>query len=109
MFSDLSKPSRIGWRTGAIIHELEREVELQTSPEYRALLATLMETERQLRREQQRKAAGAAGGGAVWRMADLRAERERVRRRSVRRVCACVCLPADMPCLNTRRCAKSSR
>ena len=93
MFSDLSKPSRIGWRTGAIIHELEREVELQTSPEYRALLATLMETERQLRREQQRKAAGAAGGGAVWRMADLRAERERVRRTACG-VCAHVCLRA---------------
>ena len=79
VFSDLSKPSRIGWRTGAIIHELEREVSLQTSPEYRALLATLMETERLLRREQEAKAAGAAGGGAAWRMADLRAQRERVR------------------------------
>jgi HAD superfamily 5'-nucleotidase-like hydrolase len=92
VFSDLSKPSRIGWRTGAIIHELEREVGLQTSPEYRALLATLMETERLLRREQERKAAGEAGGGAAWRMADLRAERERVRAAMRLRACAC-CLP----------------
>jgi len=78
VFSDLSKPSRIGWRTGAIIHELEREVSLQMSAEYRALLSTLMETERLLRSEQE-TVGGAAGGGAAWRLADLRAERERVR------------------------------
>ncbi len=79
VFSDLSKPSRIGWRTGAIINELEREVELQCSPEYRALLASLMETERLLRQEQANKVRGVVSGGTPSRMADLRAERERVR------------------------------
>lgn len=29
MFSDLSKPNRAGWRTGAVIHELEREARRQ--------------------------------------------------------------------------------
>ena len=103
VFSDLSKPSRIGWRTGAIIHELEREVSLQMSPEYRALLATLMETERQLRREQERKAAGVAGGGAAWRMADLRSERERVRRMHCAPVFFRLTCPAGLtPCAQVR-------
>lgn len=81
VFSDLSKPSRIGWRTGAIINELEREVELQSSPEYRALLSTLMDTERQLRNEQASKVKGAAGGGASWRLSTAAqlAQREQMR------------------------------
>jgi len=75
VFSDLSKPSRIGWRTGAIIRELEREVQLQTSPPYKDLLATLMTIERTLRVEQcNRGAVGQPGA-----MAALRSERERTR------------------------------
>ena len=73
VFSDLSKPSRIGWRTGAIIRELEREVELQVSPEYRKLLRALHNTEERLQEEQTH---GVRRAGA---MAALRVERERVR------------------------------
>ena len=98
VFSDLSQPQRIGWRTGAIIKELEREVELQLSDEYRALLSGLSEAERLMRSEQVchqcllllcvryfcshgvalqvRKATSGAGGQAVpWRLAQVMRER----------------------------------
>lgn len=46
LFSDLMEPSiREGWRTGVIIKELEKEVEIQNSPEYRSGLSELMATE----------------------------------------------------------------
>ncbi|XP_078439545.1 HAD-superfamily hydrolase, subfamily IG, 5'-nucleotidase [Wolffia australiana] len=35
LFSDLSGPSRAGWRTAAIIHELEKEIEIQNKESYR--------------------------------------------------------------------------
>lgn len=34
VFSDLSRPNRHGWRTGAIIHELEREARHARHAEY---------------------------------------------------------------------------
>eukprot|EP00026_Physarum_polycephalum_P003254 Phypoly_transcript_03264.p2 GENE.Phypoly_transcript_03264~~Phypoly_transcript_03264.p2 ORF type:complete len:242 (+),score=24.47 Phypoly_transcript_03264:1745-2470(+) len=46
LFSDLMEPSiREGWRTGVIIKELEKEVEIQNSPEYRSGLSELLATE----------------------------------------------------------------
>lgn len=74
VFSDLSKPSRIGWRTGAIIRELEREVQLQLSPRYKELLSALLATEQALRAEQ-----GSGRPGRLGAMAALRMERERLR------------------------------
>lgn len=71
VFSDLSKPSRIGWRTGAIIHELEREVALQTSGPYRRLLAELQTAEHALRTSEP--------GTPFARVAQLREEREVLR------------------------------
>ncbi|CAA6662261.1 unnamed protein product [Spirodela intermedia] len=35
LFSDLRGPSRAGWRTAAIIHELEKEIEIQNDESYR--------------------------------------------------------------------------
>lgn len=35
LFSDLRGPSKAGWRTVAIIHELEREIEIQNEDSYR--------------------------------------------------------------------------
>lgn len=69
VFSDLSKPSRIGWRTGAIIRELAAEVDLQRSPAYKTALAALLATEAALRTAQ---ADGPRDGA---RMAALRAAR----------------------------------
>lgn len=69
VFSDLARPSRVGWRTGAIIHELEREVALQTSQPYRELLQGLQAVEHALRR----------GRHPEGDLVGLRAERERLR------------------------------
>jgi len=46
---DLSAPSSVGWRTGAIVAEVEREVAAQSHPRYRAALATLLDVERAVR------------------------------------------------------------
>jgi HAD superfamily 5'-nucleotidase-like hydrolase len=35
LFSDLRGPSKAGWRTAAIIHELEREIQIQNDDSYR--------------------------------------------------------------------------
>ncbi|KFK32696.1 hypothetical protein AALP_AA6G277000 [Arabis alpina] len=35
LFSDLRGPSKAGWRTAAIIHELEREIKIQNEDSYR--------------------------------------------------------------------------
>ncbi|KAL0919898.1 hypothetical protein M5K25_012024 [Dendrobium thyrsiflorum] len=35
LFSDLRGPSKAGWRTAAIIHELEKEIRIQNTDEYR--------------------------------------------------------------------------
>ncbi|XP_010525764.1 PREDICTED: 5'-nucleotidase domain-containing protein DDB_G0275467 isoform X2 [Tarenaya hassleriana] len=35
LFSDLRGPSKSGWRTAAIIHELEREIQIQNEDSYR--------------------------------------------------------------------------
>ncbi|KAG2308194.1 hypothetical protein Bca4012_082772 [Brassica carinata] len=35
LFSDLRGPSKAGWRTAAIIHELEREIQIQNEDSYR--------------------------------------------------------------------------
>ncbi|XP_010472379.2 PREDICTED: 5'-nucleotidase domain-containing protein DDB_G0275467-like isoform X2 [Camelina sativa] len=35
LFSDLRGPSKAGWRTAAIIHELEREIQIQNGDSYR--------------------------------------------------------------------------
>nr|KAG5698473.1 hypothetical protein BaRGS_022003 [Batillaria attramentaria] len=43
VYSDLADPSlRYGWRTGAIIPELERDVEIQNNPEYKAAVRWLV-------------------------------------------------------------------
>ena len=46
---DLSAPSSVGWRTGAVVAEVEREVAAQSHPRYRAALATLLDVERAVR------------------------------------------------------------
>ena len=51
-YEDLSVPSAIGWRTGAVVAEVEREVRAQSHPRYRAALAQLLAVERAARREQ---------------------------------------------------------
>lgn len=35
LFSDLRGPSKAGWRTAAIIHELESEIQIQNKDDYR--------------------------------------------------------------------------
>jgi hypothetical protein len=51
-FDDLSVPSAIGWRTGAVIAEVEREVRAQSHPRYREALEKLLSVERRVRRAQ---------------------------------------------------------
>jgi HAD superfamily 5'-nucleotidase-like hydrolase len=47
LFNDLREPNRIeGWKTGVIIPELEREVQIQNSYSYRSMLAEMLEVER---------------------------------------------------------------
>ena len=87
VFSDLSRPSRIGWRTGAILHELEAEVKLQQSEPYRRLLRQLLRCERRMREENARCAEAAAAKGFGVSVGDrelaqldlLRAERDALR------------------------------
>lgn len=87
VYSDLSKPSRIGWRTGAIIQELEAEVATQQSEPYRAELSALLRCESALRRAHAAAAAATAGDGPPPTAAELegleilRSERELRRRR----------------------------
>lgn len=46
IFNDLREPSIIqGWRTGVIIKELENEVRIQSSSDYKALLGELIEVD----------------------------------------------------------------
>ncbi|GLD92178.1 hypothetical protein PINS_up000711 [Pythium insidiosum] len=53
LFSDLVEPSRInGWRTGAIIRELEDEIKVQRSPEYQHLAFQINLLEELMRRIQ---------------------------------------------------------
>jgi hypothetical protein len=60
-YLDLSVPSAIGWRVGAVVAEVEQEVLAQSSPRYRAALAQLLEVERRVRL---RTAPGATGDAA---------------------------------------------
>lgn len=50
-WADLATAAGAGWRTGAIVEEVEREVLVQSHPRYRALLAELTTTERAGRTE----------------------------------------------------------
>lgn len=59
---DLSAPGSVGWRTGAIVAEVEREVAAQAHPRYRAALAALLDVERAVRLS---GAADAANDAAV--------------------------------------------
>ncbi|XP_025079315.1 5'-nucleotidase domain-containing protein 2-like [Pomacea canaliculata] len=53
VYSDLADPSlRYGWRTGAIIPELEREIELQNKPEYKAAVRWLVALQHLIREMQ---------------------------------------------------------
>ena len=44
--NDVKEPSLAGWQTGVIIEELETEVKLQNSAQYRGVLAELLELDR---------------------------------------------------------------
>jgi hypothetical protein len=49
LFNDLKVPHRAeGWKTGVIIGELEKEVEIQNSEKYRLMVAELMEVQNYL-------------------------------------------------------------
>ena len=48
-WQDLSAPGAVGWRTGAVVAEVEREVAAQAHPRYRAALAALLDIERTVR------------------------------------------------------------
>jgi len=51
IFHDLKEPSSVaGWKTGVIIRELEKEVEIQNSSVYRSVLAELLEVERLMKK-----------------------------------------------------------
>jgi HAD superfamily 5'-nucleotidase-like hydrolase len=51
IFHDLKEPSSVaGWKTGVIIRELEKEVEIQNSSAYRSVLAELLEVERLMKK-----------------------------------------------------------
>jgi len=41
--TDLREPSRVGWKTGVIIRELEEEVRTQNSLPFRTQLASILE------------------------------------------------------------------
>lgn len=79
VFSDLSKPSRIGWRTGAIIQELEEEIIIQSTTQYRSLLKRLLECERLLRRVWPTASTSATFSQSELELARLRALREELR------------------------------
>jgi hypothetical protein len=79
-WQDLSAPGAVGWRTGAVVAEVEREVAAQSHPRYRAALAALLDVERAVRlsggttdasalraaqRGQGDAATGIAGGNGV--------------------------------------------
>ena len=67
---DRSAPGSVGWRTGAVVAEVEREVAAQSHPRYRAALAALLDVERAVRLSGGSADAAAAlhgtlpGGGA---------------------------------------------
>ena len=73
VFSDLRRPARSGWRTCAIISELEVEVETQNSARYRDKLSALLGVEAQLRATQQ-LGGGDAQAALRRQRAELRAE-----------------------------------
>ncbi|WOK94047.1 hypothetical protein Cni_G02749 [Canna indica] len=50
LFSDLRGPSKAGWRTAAIIHELESEIKIQNSDSYRSQQAKFHIIEELLRK-----------------------------------------------------------
>lgn len=61
-WQDLSVPSAIGWRTGAVVAEVAAEVRAQTHPRYRAALAALLDVERAVRLGQETRAPAAHPG-----------------------------------------------
>lgn len=53
VFSDLADPSiQHGWHTGAIIHELAKEIETRNEPDYRNTLSWLLHLENLLNKAQ---------------------------------------------------------
>lgn len=46
VYNDILRPSNLGWKTGTVIKEIEHEVFVQNSPNYRSCLAELLEVER---------------------------------------------------------------
>jgi HAD superfamily 5'-nucleotidase-like hydrolase len=76
LFNDLKEPSIVaGWKTGVIIKELEREVGIQNLPDYRTLLAELMEVEAMMRKCM--FFSGEANEAVVW---ELRQHRDKLRK-----------------------------
>ncbi len=64
-FEDLSVPSAIGWRVGAVVAEVEKEIHAQSHPRYRAALAALLDVERRVRRAQLAGGEAALVGAGV--------------------------------------------
>ncbi|TMW65622.1 hypothetical protein Poli38472_008264 [Pythium oligandrum] len=74
LFSDLVEPSRInGWRTGAIIRELEDEIHVQRSPEYQSLSFQITALEELMRRVQNelRNRTDDRNPEFVWELVDI--------------------------------------
>lgn len=67
VYSDLADPSlRYGWRTGAIIPELEREVQIQNSSEYKAAVTWLVTLQHLIHEMQHQQSAESKKVIAQW-------------------------------------------
>ncbi|DBA05282.1 TPA: hypothetical protein N0F65_007444 [Lagenidium giganteum] len=74
LFSDLVEPSRTnGWRTGAIIRELEDEIRVQRSPEYQFLAFQISALEELMRLIQNDLRVERSNGNIdfVWQLVDI--------------------------------------
>lgn len=81
LFSDLRGPSKAGWRTAAIIHELESEIHIQNNEGYRFQQAKFHIIQELLGKFHATVANGKRGGACDALLKELNKEREQCRSR----------------------------
>lgn len=79
LFSDLRGPSKAGWRTAAIIHELESEIHIQNNEGYRFQQAKFHIIQELLGKFHATVANGKRGGACDALLQELNKEREQCR------------------------------